>query len=445
MNDQTTQHRDDALGAALRSLDVPEHRPGFERELRRRLAAEGGRRRRRIRLLVPAAAAAGAAVALVAIGIPGTKRSPSLAGPRPAGAALVQARLRSAMRTVRSLSGVLVVSGPAQGAPQRWQFALDAAGDVRLEGPAPGEVVTYDARAGVARSAQRSSSIGGTALFYAERDGVAPGPPDEGPPTWLLPDELADFVRAAVASADPRVQAVRYDGRPAWRLTAATTPNTIVPDSSADHVEITVDRRTGVPLRVVETKRGSTLRELRIEHVHVDPLLARASFRLAFPAGAEVMRSDDGFRRVGLADAARLAGYAPLVPAWLPPGFHLAGVAVADEAAATGAGGANPPSLRVVSLAYRRGLDRLVVTTRLRGGAAWQDPLASAPGFADREAPLALATGALAGSDAHVVVEPRTSPHVWALTRKLVVTVAGDLDRAELVHVAGSLRPRRPA
>jgi hypothetical protein len=357
----------------------------------------------------------------------------------------VQARLRSALRTLRSLSGDLVASGAAQGTPQRWHFALDAAGDVRLEGPAAGEVITYDARSGVVRSAQRSASMGGAALFYAERDGVAPGPPDEGPPTWLLPDEFADFVRAAVASADPRVHAVSYDGRPAWRLTVATIPNTIVSDSSADHVEITVDRRTGVPLRVVETKRGATLRELRIEHVRVDPVLARASFLLAFPAGAEVMRSDDGFRRAGLADAGRIAGYAPLVPSWLPRGFHLAEVAVADETAATGAGGANPRSLRVVSLAYRRGLDQLVVTTRLRGDRPWTDPVASPSGFAEREAPLALATGALTGSDAHVVLEPRTSPHVWALTRKLVVTVAGDLDRAELVRVAGSLSPRRPA
>jgi hypothetical protein len=205
-------------------------------------------------------------------------------------------------------------------------------------------------------------------------------------------------------------------------------------------VAITVDRQTGLPLRVAETRRGSLLRELRIEQVHVDRPIPAGTFRLAFPAGAEVMRSDTGFRRVGLPQARRLAGDAALVPSWLPRGFHRTEVAVAREAAPTGKGGDNPPSRVVVSLAYRRGLDRLVVTTRLRGDGSWSDPLASPPGFADREVPLVLRTGALAGSDAHVVVEPRTSPHVWALTRTLVVTVAGDLDRADLVRVAASLR-----
>lgn len=34
-----------------------------------------------------------------------------------------------------------------------------------------------------------------------------------------------------------------------------------------------------------------------------------------------------------------------------------------------------------------------------------------------------------------------TAPHVWALTGTLVVTVSGDLTRAELIDVAGSLAP----
>ena len=38
------------------------------------------------------------------------------------------------------------------------------------------------------------------------------------------------------------------------------------------------------------------------------------------------MRSDAGFRRVGLGEVAAAVGYAPLVPAWTPGGYELAEV-----------------------------------------------------------------------------------------------------------------------
>jgi hypothetical protein len=37
------------------------------------------------------------------------------------------------------------------------------------------------------------------------------------------------------------------------------------------------------------------------------------------------------------------------------------------------------------------------------------------------------------------VIVPRGIPHLWAKTERLVVTVGGDLGRAELVRVAESL------
>jgi hypothetical protein len=303
-------------------------------------------------------------------------------------------------------------------------------------------VSTYDASAGVARSAQHSASMGGDALFHAERDGVAPGPPDLGPPTWPLPDEFAAYVRAALAAGDPAVHETTYLDRPAWRLDVDTVPNAIAPELSGDRFQVTVDRRTGMPVRVVETKKGSLLRELRIERLVVDAALPADTFRLAFPAGAEVMRSDDGFRRVGLADVGAAVGYAPLVPAWVPDGYRLAEVAVARDAAPTGKEGGNPPSRMVVSLLYRRGLDRVLVTTRLRGDGAWSDPLAGGEGFVDHPERVALGDGALAGADAQLLLAPRAIPHVWALTDRLVVTIGGDLSRGELLRVAGSLRAR---
>jgi hypothetical protein len=430
--------RDEWLGELLRELEAPEHRPEFQRELRRRLHDERSTARRRAVLrwsLRGGAAAAVAALVIVLVGLPRTGTAPQAAN-----AAVVKSQLRNALAGLRNLSGVLVASGPAQGPTSRWRFVLDAAGDVRLEGPRAGDVSTYDAATGVVRSAQHSASLGGNTLFYAERVGVAPGPPDQGPPTWVLPEELGAYVRAALASSDPGVREVRYGGRPAWELDVTTIPNAVAPELSGDELRVTVDRRTGLPVKVVELKHGSLLRELRIEQLAVNGTVPAGALRLDFPAGADVMRSDDGFSRVELGRAAAVVGYRPLVPAWVPQGYRLSQVAVAHEAAPTGKEGGNPPSRMVVSLSYRRGIDQVLVTTRLRGGGGWSDPLASPEGFIDHPEHVTVGGRALAGADAQLVVSPHTKPHLWALTKDLVVTVGGDLSRAELLRVAGSLR-----
>jgi hypothetical protein len=426
-------YRDEELGAALRELETPEHGPGFHAAVGQRLADErraraAARRRARIRWGVGAAAVV-AVAALAAVGIP------RLAQPEVATAAEVQARVRAALATMQSLSGVLVDDGA------RWEFALTADGHLLLSGPGAGEVIAYDAKAGVVRSAQRSASLGGGPLFYAERRGVAPGPPDAGAPSLVLPRGFGAYVRALLAADDPRVREVVYEGRAAWRVDVATVPNAIVPELSGDSLEITVDRETGIPVRVLERKEGALVRTVRVVGLRVDPELPEGTFRLAFPEGAEVIRSDDGFRRVELEGVAGVVGYDPLVPAWLPEGFRLAEVAVARQAGPTGTEAGNPASRMVVSLSYRRGLDQFLVTSRLaEPGEVWDDPLATGEGFVDEPEPVRLGDGALAGVDAELLLAPRGIPHLWARTASLVVTVGGDLSRAELVRVAESLR-----
>jgi hypothetical protein len=440
-NDTIEPERDEWLGELLRELDVvPEHRPRFHAELRSRLREERrvARRRSAVRWgSRVAAVAAAATVAVVLIGLPGSK-SPSLGGPQAASAEIVRSQVRAALTTLHSLSGTLSASGPRE-TGGRWHFDLDASGDLRLEGPQPGDVITYDARTAIVRSAQHSASVGGTTLFYAERTGVAPGPPDQGPPTWVLPEQYGALVRAALADTPSSVAEIAYHGRPAWRLELDTTPNAIVPALSGDHLSITVDRQTGMPVRIVESKRGAILRELDIDNLTVDGALPASTFELAFPAGVDVMRSDDGFQRVSLGEVATTVGYRPLVPAWIPDGYRLADVAVAREAAPTGRGGGNPSSRMVVSLSYRRGLDEFLVTTRVRGEGSWSDPLASPEGYVDTTEQTELTAGALAGVDAKLVSSTETSPHLWALTHTLVVTVGGDLDRPELTRIANSL------
>jgi hypothetical protein len=119
----------------------------------------------------------------------------------------------------------------------------------------------------------------------------------------------------------------------------------------------------------------------------------------------------------------------------------LAEVAVARRAAPT-ASGANPSSRGVVSLSYRRGFDQLSVTTRLRlgPGAHWADPFA-VPGLPAAGKPVRIDAGALKGATARVVIDPRSIPHLWVVTDKLVVTVSGDANEFELLQVARSLHP----
>jgi hypothetical protein len=105
----------------------------------------------------------------------------------------------------------------------------------------------------------------------------------------------------------------------------------------------------------------------------------------------------------------------------------------------------------VVSLSYRRGLDQFLVTTRLSQvpseiepelppDAVWGDPLATGEGFVDGGEKLTISRGALQGEEAELLLVPRGIPHLWALTDQLVVTVGGDLSRAELIHVTESLK-----
>ncbi len=445
MSRRPTEFRDEPLGELLRELEVPEHLPGFEAELRRRLAADRRppaqrlpRRRFGWGIRIAATAAVIAAVA-VAIGIPRTQHTPSVLGPEHATAAEIKAKVRTALNQMRNLGGELVYDGPKKGDEERWRFTLTARGDFDLVGPTPKERMTYDATTGVARSAQRSESLGGGPVFYAERRGVAPGLPDPSPPTWLVPTELETYVRALLADQDPRVGESTYDGRPAWILSVDTVQNAIVPEFSGDRLDVTVDQASGMPVRVLETKSGEFLRELRIEGLTVNADIPAGTFTLDFPQDAEVSRVDEGFRRVGLDEVQGVVGYAPLVPKWLPERFELAEVAVAREGQPTGTEGGNPVSKNVVSLSYRRGLDQVLVTTRSADGGPWSDPLATGEGFVDTPERVVLAGGALDGRGADIVLAPRGIPHLWVETDDLIVTISGGLGRAQLVRVAESL------
>ncbi len=467
--------RDDRIGEALEALDVPEHAPDFFTRLdaafddidaeeasvtplRRTRAARTGapatrtarrpRRTFRLGLAASVAAFAVAAYALVTFA-PGTvpDRIADSLRPQVASAAEVTEQVRRAVAETGTLRGVLVlVEREEPGAPtreMRWEFAATAEGDYRLsgentmpDGTTIAEEIAYDASAGV----ERRLTDDGVFPMWTERTGLAPGAPDENAGDWVLERRLGALVQALAASEDGDVAESTHDGRDVWVLETTVSPN-LIAALAADRIEVTVDRETGLPLRVVETRDGELVREMRLEALKAGVDLPETTFSLSVPDGVEVGRIDGGFRRVPIEDAEAAVGYAPLAPAWLPDGFELDTVAVAAETQSTGVEGMNPASRGVVSLLYRRGFEQLVVTTRRTGPepGSWSDPLASGEGYRDEPESVTLGDGALRGASAELLVGAHALPHLWARDADLVVTVAGSASAEELVRIAESL------
>lgn len=447
MTEQGGERRDEALGTALRELEVPEHRERFHRTLRLALERDAaGSQGRSVRPprgrrwgLAAAAAIIAVIVLVVTMGLP--------AGDRVATAAEVRATVARAWASAQGVHGTLVVENPAVYGrrERRWEFVLTARGDLRLVDLTRGGEVAYDAQRNVERSLSVSESIQESdVLFASERRGLAPGLPDQGPSSAILDRNLGSAVRALATGEGGSVREIVYQGRESWLLDADVRPNLLAPEASPDHLRVTVDRESGFPLRIVATNDGRRIYETRIEDLRVDPSLPEDAFRFDFPAGAEVIRTDAGFRRVSLQEVEDRVGYRALVPAWVPDGYQLAEVAASRRRSFTGVEAGNPPVGRVVSLSYRRGLDHFLVTLRPIGGdpSAWSDPLATGEGRPDDPERVGFSSGALAGRTGEVLVDPLTVPHVWAMTDRLVVTVSGDLDREELLRVAGSLEVR---
>jgi len=441
--------RDEFLGRMLRELRVPEHGPGFWERFEAKIAGPSKPPRRLLRrpgqLLVTAAVVLAVLAGIVIGLLPGTPARPALAE-------IVKQRVAGAMDRLRTIEGEAVLQSrlpaivarthhqPRVSTLQVW-FAFAADGSFRTRALGGSQDVAYDARTGVERAVTTSASLGGVGRFFVEQRGLAPGPPDQGPEPLAIEQQLGAVVHALLAAHDPVVLPATYLGRPAWQVTFRQT----LPDhEGVVAITVTVDQRTGLPVAVHEAGSPASLgsSDLRITRLQVNRPLPRRTFTIAFPAGAAVTQEDFGFLRVPLERAAQLAGYPLPVPQALPGGLRLSQVSFAPRAAAT-AGGTNPPSRKVASLAYRRGFENAIITTRLAGPAPgrWRDPFVTSGGPAVAIQRVTLTGGALNGAHAEVIVEPGSAPHLWAVGHGLVVTIAGDLSVAELIHTAESLQP----
>jgi hypothetical protein len=447
--------RDENLGQILRELRVPEHGPGFWEQFEAKIAGPAKPPRRLLRrsghsLRRPGPLLVAAAVVLVVLGI--LLGLPGGPPPPPALAEVVKQRVAGAMDRLRTLEGEAVLRSrlPAivarthhqpRASTQRVRFAFAADGSFRTRVPGGSQDVAYNARTGIERAVTTSASLGGAGRFFVEQRGLAPGPPDQGAEPFVIEQQLGSVVHALLAARDPRVRPATYLGRPAWQVTFTQT---LPGREGVLRLTVTVDQHTGLPVAVHQAGSPASLgsSDLRITGLQVNQPLPRGTFTIAFPSGAAVTHEDFGFRRVPLVRAASLAGYRPLVPHLLPGGLHLSQVSFAQRATAT-AGGSNPPSRKVVSLAYRRGFEHAIITTRRAVPGHWRDPFQTPGGPIAATQQVTLTGGALNGTRAYVVVEPGSAPHLWAVGHGLVVTIAGDLSAAELIHTAESLQPWR--
>ena len=163
---------------------------------------------------------------------------------------------------------------------------------------------------------------------------------------------------------------------------------------------------------------------------------------------------DLGYRRTTVQEAAGLAGYKPVVPAWLPTGFVAAEVGYVTQYRSSTAF-LHPDSTDIVTTVYRRGLDVLTITTRRRGSRPWTNALNSppppeAPPSSEPPnrrvelmewAPAVVSNGAFAGARAERTTRAWYGmSHFWALNDELALTTQGDVTVEEMQRIVESLR-----
>ncbi len=450
--------RDERLGHELRSLDVPDHGPGFYARLSERISEDPpGATVHRLRRPRPAIlmTMAIAAVILALVGV--STQFAGKDGPPPEPhlitAAEVRDRVSVALASLRSLSGEITMDCPEkcmffEGPTARWSFVTTAAGDERITGIGG----LYDYAYSTARRELRWL----TAAQMTVTSNVAAGPPDFIARSLLNRDIVSVLQAFPGTVQEVTVAEVVEQGRPAFRMVTPLPPSTTGGANQSDRTEVVIDRATGFPLRKTQWLGSKLLGEVRLSNLVVNGPVDPAVFTFEPPAGARVYAPDAGFQRVTLGELEALVGYQPVLPALagLPSGYVLADVTVRTAINPFDKQARNAGAPVLVSVAYRRGFDRITVTTSASGSArrcvpgghinCWVDPLASGVGYTDEPERFTVASGALAGAEGELVISARGVPHVWTVDDRLIVTVAGDANGDELKRIAGSFASDRP-
>ena len=431
--------RDERLGAALRSLPVPDHAPGFWDDLADRLAGEdaspvvrlGDERRARRRLFVPVGAAAAVVATLLGAGLMlNDSRDPGrqVVADRPeepagAGPAMITVgysmKGRPELLSHGSFSLTLANNGSF-----RWT-AEDGSQDIAFSAP--------DRQA--TRIGDGFGADGGKAA-YVTTD-VPPGGPDQriARPEPLGP--VADFVVSLARAGDERVIEATHaaTGRGVWRYDGPVVQDRLAGRPTPDRIQAEVDRTTGILLALHSD-------DITLAATSVDTAgeIDHSRFRIEIPPSMEHGSISVGFQATSLDEARRQLPYPVLVPEAVPDGYELDTVAVnRAEPSATGAEGMNPPVANIVAMTWRQGFFTFTVTLRPVEGQEWADPF-GAEGMVFKIRPVEAKLPGRPPLAGELVVDAPAPPHLWGITPDLVVTADGDLSADELRRLAESLR-----
>jgi len=259
----------------------------------------------------------------------------------------------------------------------------------------------------------------------------------------VRPDPV-EHARDLLDLEDGRVDHEVIGGRSAWVVQRSR------PGQHPELHVVTIDQQTGLALRVDGLHAGQPQYQLRMENLEVN-VGADPSFRV--PDGVAVRTINGGSVRTTVEDVRRIAGFAPVLPTWVPPGFTM------DELVATVAGASPmPQSPPGISVAWRRGMDLLVLMVLPRAGLSnnpfVREPSVDRTPFRDPEGLLTeppkferirVGSGPFAGIEA----ERRVGSHLGGGSYlhlsddNLIVSLGGDISHEDAVRVVESLQAVR--
>ena len=474
--------RDERLGAALSDLPVPDHGPTFWADLNHRLQGEpvqpiesatdagpadpspdslsaetvsledqrawraarlGGRLNRSL-------GAAAAVVALV-VAVAGAlnviqddKRTDIRAADPPtattgSGASSVGAPAEFSA----AYDGIEGLDGP-DGCCSQWRLTVARDGSYRWTSTDGGADMAYNAEMGMHwEVVSRGVGASKERPNYFISAGVPAGGPDQrvAKPDPLGP--IADFVVSLARAGDPRITTTSVAGRAAWHYDGPTVQDRLGGDGAPNHAVADVDQASGVLLQLTRRVDDLVVTRFTASEVVTRDQVDRMKYWIEVPPGAKKTEVNLGFERRTLDEAATGLPYDLLVPGQVPDGFALESVQVdRDVPSPTGPEGMNPPVKQIVAMAWHNGANRFTVTLRPKGPDQWDDPF-GAEGMVPDAQPVRLPLPGRAPLDGKVIVDAPLVPHLWGITGDIVVTVSGDLPKAELERVAGSLQAHR--
>jgi hypothetical protein len=487
------RQRDDRLGAAFSGLPVPDHGPTFWADLNHRLQGEtvphqtesaidagparptapsaptteaidlDDRRARRaarrgdgrFTRSLGAAAAAVALVVAAAGAVTVINRDDNAdrevrTADRPAGTAQPGPGAAKPTRFSATYDGIEGWDGP-DGCCSQWRLILDVGADASYRWTSTDDRadIAYDDVTG--RHVEKIT-IGPDASASRPKYLITTGVPAGGPDRRIARpeplDPIADFVTALARSGDRRISESTVAGRATWHYDGPIAVDRLGGDAAPNHVVADVDQVTQVLLHLTRRVDDLVVNRFTASDIVLGEGGDNSVFRLEPSPGASTMTLPLGFdgpdRTLSDADVAAAVPYDLLIPAQLPENFRRTSMMLnRDVPSPTGPEGMNPPVTSVVAMTYA-GDDgrRFSVTLRPRGEGVWDDPFRG-EGVVPESSPVRFELPDRPPLEGSVVVAAPSIPHLWGITGDVVVTISGDLSRAELERVGASLRPHR--